>query len=324
MQSDSNIRSCNRTALVTGATGFIGSHLVGLLKDRGYRVHIYSRQSFDQKHQGLVIERDWFEGELADKDKLRSACEGVDVVFHAAGLADSGIEDLEKMTEVNLLGTKSVFSAAALAGVERFIFFSSILAEESLNSAYATSKRSVEQFLTSFQGESSRVVPIILRPANVYGPGMRGNLLTLIKLVRSGVLPSLPQFNGRFSLVSVHDLCRAAIMANEDVSLGSSHQIYTVTDGQVYSLNRIESAVYKHLNQENPRFKLPKAAIHVVASIAKLLNFLGLKRNQVGLRLLENLYEDRPTDKSNRAPIFDFTPTATIESEMAKIISALD
>ena len=168
-------------ALVTGATGFIGSHLVSKLHNEGYAVRVYSRQACRRNTRLRVDPEDWISAELSDEDELASACEGVDVVFHTASIAHS-FADAEEIFAVNVLGSQSVYSAAVDSDARAFVFFSSILAADPEQSDYAKSKWSAEQAVLKAIELNPSTDVLILRPANVYGAGMRGNIRTFIKI----------------------------------------------------------------------------------------------------------------------------------------------
>ena len=317
-------RESNNRVLVTGATGFIGTQLVRSLVEHGYCVRVYSRRPFNAAFCGLVDERDWFKGGLDQQCLLRSACENVDTVFHAAGLANSSFCDLEEFLKVNVEGTKTVFLASADAGVSKFIFFSSILVSETGTSNYAKSKKSAEDFLFSYSSNCHDTSVVVLRPATVYGPGMKNNLVGFMRLVKKGLMPSLPILKRRLPMISAKDLCEAAIFSSEADIPKSKGTAFTVTDGQDYTPNRIEDALYRSLDRGKPRLWIPKSALFFGALCAQVLNVIGITRNQIGLGLYRKLVSDEPKDNEIEFPLQNFLATATLESEMPSIIASLE
>ena len=312
-----------KIVLVTGATGFIGTQLVRSLINHGYCVRVFARQSFDSAFCGLVDECNWIEGELDQQCLLKSACQNVSVVFHVAGLAHSRLGDLEEALKVNVEGTKTVFLAGVDAGVSKFIYFSSILASQPETSHYAKSKRSAEDFLFSHGSNCHDMDVWSVRPATVYGPEMQSNLVGL-RLVKKGLMPLLPLLKRRFKMVSVKDLCEAAIVAAEaDVSQSTS-AVFTVTDGQDYTPNRIEDAVYRSLDRRKPLLRIPKLALYLGAIFAEFLNVFGIIRNSIGLGLYRNLIKDEPESLSRLNFLHNFLATATLESEMPSIIASIE
>jgi len=114
-------------ALITGATGFIGRTVAESASKRGIELRLMMRSDkyIDQvKH--LDYER--VQGDLTDPDSLRKACEGVDVVFHVAALYSMWVRDVDLLLKTNVEGTKAMIRAAMDAGVEKFIYTSSVAA----------------------------------------------------------------------------------------------------------------------------------------------------------------------------------------------------
>tara|TARA_B100000575_G_C23050330_1_gene604626 strand:+ start:217 stop:1182 length:966 start_codon:yes stop_codon:yes gene_type:complete len=312
------------TVLVTGATGFIGSRLVELLRELGFTVKIFSRRSHGLFPRLRVEKKCWYTGDLHDHESLAEALNGVDAVFHAAGLAHSGNTDKDELLRINSLGTDHVYSAAVRAGAKKFIFFSSILASEPKVSAYAASKKSAEQVLLSRGDDSSCTRTVILRPANVYGPGMRGSITTFIRWTRSGFLPTLPRLENTFPLVSVQDLCATAVACAIDNLSTKQVDIFTVTDGERYTATRIEAAIHKFVGREPSKICIPRWLLFTGAKLAHFANISGVKKNQIGPSLYRNLIDSRVATDHHTPPNYHLAPTATFESEIPAIMRALD
>ena len=114
-------------ALVTGGTGFVGSHVARALVEAGHQVRVLHRaQSKLDALRGIAYESAL--GDILDADALRSACEDCDWVFHVAAVADYWRADRHKMFDANVRGTQQVLAAARAAGVRRVIFTSSAAA----------------------------------------------------------------------------------------------------------------------------------------------------------------------------------------------------
>src|SRR3954467_12322228 len=110
--------------LVTGGSGFIGSHVVRLLAERGddLRLTMRPRSRLDNL-KGLEYER--VDADVLDRMAVRKALRGVDRVFHAAGLVSTRPADAERLFQVNVEGTRTVLEEALRAGVERVVYTSS-------------------------------------------------------------------------------------------------------------------------------------------------------------------------------------------------------
>ena len=309
--------------LVTGATGFIGRRLVKLLDDFGYQVRALSRQSYPIESSSSVTKPNWFVGDICNSEIVRTACNGVVAVFHLAGLAHGGSSDDEKIWSTNVEGAAVLKAAATELGVSQLIFFSSVLAGDRESSAYAKSKREAEAILL---GDSHPRIDgalriTILRPANVYGAGMKGNIAGLIKMIESRRLPPLPSLQNRLALISVQDVNAAAVLAA--VCKQKSGMVYTLTDGETYTPCRIEAAIYEALGRKTSRYRTPRVIFLLAALCAQLLNSLGVFKNDLGLRTYASLISDKPRNSETISRELGFEPSATFESALPQIIEEI-
>lgn len=305
---------------MTGATGFIGRTLVPMLQDTGYEVRVFSRASATQDDSLPVAKANWFCGELDDAERLLAACDRVEVVYHLAGIAHTSGVSLDDLLAVNTEGTRNVFTAAAKCGVARFVYLSSILAANPHSSLYAKSKLDAERLLQASVADGRGIRVSIIRPGNVYGVGMQGNLRAFIRLAIGGIIPLLPALSRKFRLVSVHDLCRVLVAQAE--TTGQDIERYTVTDGQAYTVHRIEEAVYQCTRKGRPLWRLPRAFLLAGALAAELVNRSGIKRNTLGMRLYKNLTGESAPEQ-DAAPHYEFEPADTLESEIKQIVDSL-
>ncbi|MBT8146721.1 MAG: SDR family NAD(P)-dependent oxidoreductase [Gammaproteobacteria bacterium] len=314
-----------KKVLVTGAEGFIGSELCRQLADAGYPLVKLSRspaKKSDSETFGNEFATQDFSGDILDRDLLDRAVSGVQVVFHLAGIAHVDGPSAEYLHSVNVKGTTTLTEAAVAAGVEKIIYFSSSLAaaaERNLpeQTAYGRSKYRAEQSLLTITRDTS-LKATVLRPVNVYGSGMKGNLAAMIRLIGRGVLPPLPKTDTQLSLVGVQDLCAAALLAAE--SEQANNKIYSVTDGQVYRLNDIEAAIYQALGRNKPRWHSPRGLYFLAAATAGLLNRLGLVKTSVGTRSYRNLIADNVFSNQQICDELDFNPRQTFYTALPNLV----
>lgn len=192
-----------RTVAVTGATGFIGSHLVQRLVDAGYRVRVLTRRLPVSRIYGArpieaVI------GGLDDADSLGALLRGADAVVHAAGLIKA--PSRAAFFAVNAAGTRQMVEAARAQSTPlRFVLLSSLAAREPQLSAYAASKRAAETAL-SYAGGG--LAWSIIRPPAVYGPGDR-ETLAFFRAAARGLIPAPSSVRARLSMIHVSDLVSA-------------------------------------------------------------------------------------------------------------------
>jgi nucleoside-diphosphate-sugar epimerase len=176
---------------VTGATGFVGRHLVEALAARGARVRCLVRSAADLPQQYAT--RDGTRGNvevavgdlLGDPRSLRSFLEGVDVLVHAAGVTES--PDVRAYDRANVEGTARLLAASAHTGLERLVYLSTIDVTLGLSDPYPRSKAGGEDAVRA------RGLPaIILRPSLVYGPGDTKNMATVLATMRRLHIAPIP------------------------------------------------------------------------------------------------------------------------------------
>ncbi len=105
--------------MVTGGSGVIGSYLLRDFKRYGYSLSSYSRSKPIEDHA------EWIEGDINDRDRLKSACQGHDAVIHLAAVPGPGRATTEELLDLNVMGTVNVIEAAVAAGIKKFVFASS-------------------------------------------------------------------------------------------------------------------------------------------------------------------------------------------------------
>ena len=181
-----------------------------------------------------------------------SVFDGIDVVVHLAGLAHAPAEDSDNslLQEVNVVGTRNLARTAAASGITRFIYLStikvhgeessdrpfSIADEPDPKDAYAVSKLEAERELRKVESETGLEV-VIIRPPLVYGPGVKGNLAALIKLIEVGIPIPTGAINNRRDLISVYNLCECIrTCIDHPDALGRT---FLVCDNESLSINDI-------------------------------------------------------------------------------------
>lgn len=200
---------------LTGATGFIGRHLLAALTARGYRVRVLLRRPVEVPPgaASAVV------GDLTRPINMAAALSDVDAVVHSAGLAHamSGAPEDDYRT-LNTEATARLAQAAERAKVRRFVFLSSIRAQTGATASgivteadeprptdpYGRSKREAEKALAATGLDWAA-----LRPVLVYGPGAKGNLETLLRLARSPYPLPVGGLGAERSLISVESLAAA-------------------------------------------------------------------------------------------------------------------
>ena len=269
-------------ALVTGASGFIGRHLVSTLARRGHDVVCLVRPTSDTRpFEGLPVRL--AVGDLGDPSSLASAVADRDRVFHLAGIVQA--VDEQAFETVNVGGTRNLVEAclSSAPGLERFVFVSSIAAagpnapgkarrEDDAPrpiSAYGRSKLAAEGVVLE---AGARMPVTILRPPNVLGPGSR-ELAGAIRLLRKRIMPEVGDELPRTSLIDVDDLVEAMLLAAEHP--GSVGQTYFVTDGRAYAWPEITAALATELGIRGFTIRVPFGAQVLAARLAEAVSRLS-------------------------------------------------
>jgi UDP-glucose 4-epimerase len=200
---------------LTGATGFIGRHLLKELPKRGYRIRVLLRRPAEvpPEASSAVV------GDIAAPRNMAMALRDVDMVIHSAGLAQgmSGHPE-DDYRSINTEATVALARAAERAGIRRFVFLSSIRAQSgpaadgvlteadapAPTDAYGRSKLAAEQGLAELGLDW-----VALRPVLVYGPGAKGNMASLVELARSRLPLPFGGLKARRSLLSLDNLVAA-------------------------------------------------------------------------------------------------------------------
>ena len=264
---------------MTGATGFIGSHLVEALFQRGAQVRCLVRKTSDlSRLRNLPVEV--IRGDCIDKVSLGEAVKGVDQVFHLAGVTKA----IKETTyfEVNGLGTENLLHACLEhnSRLQKFIYLSSQAAagpcqdggekKESDRctpvSAYGHSKRMGEEFALAHAQE---IPLLILRPSAVYGPRDR-DIYAFFKLLSKRIKLRLSGQDQHVSLCYVQDIVQAILLAAE--SQESSGQIFFLSDGHAYRLEEIGNIFAQAMGIHPVCLRIPGWMIFGIASFSEYLS----------------------------------------------------
>jgi len=241
------------TVAITGATGFLGQHLVSTLLSQGVSVRVLARRdTADMPWSGRV---EIVRGDLADADALARLVAGATSVVHSAGLVAA--RDRAEFLRVNRDGARAVAEAARHhAPGARFILVSSLAAREPGLSPYAASKQAGEDSVRDAYAQAPGQL-VIVRPPAIYGPGDRATLA----LFRAANWPLVPLFGaGRSAVIHATDAAETlARLARGDGAAGA----WALADANPagYSLMEL-TAEAARAQGCNPRFaRLPGPAL---------------------------------------------------------------
>jgi nucleoside-diphosphate-sugar epimerase len=266
-------------ALVTGATGFIGSHLVESLLQKGAHVRCLVRKTSDLKWlRGLSVKLVY--GDCSDRSSLSEAVKNIDWVFHLAGITKA----VQKKTyfEVNALGTENLIRACLEhhPHLKKFIYLSSQAAAGPCQnggkkkesdackpvSPYGQSKRMGEELALT---HSHELPLLILRPCAVYGP-RDNDIYTFFKLLSKKISPCLSGQDQHISLCYVQDIVEAILLAAR--SQEPSGEIFFLSDGHDYRWLEISDILSKAMEVNPMKIRIPQWMMSGVASLSETLS----------------------------------------------------
>jgi len=260
-------------ALVTGATGFVGSHVVEALLERGERVTVLARSAHKaerlvERGARLVV------GDLDDRAALRDAVRDQDTIIHVAGLIAAG--DPAEYDRVNREGTRNVVTAAEETGHPRFVLVSSLAAagpaspgrpldgheEPAPVTAYGRSKLAGEAVL-----RSSALRWVILRPPVVYGP-RDTELLKVFRIARSGIVPVFGSARQELSAVYAPDLALALLhVAEAEQTTGRT---YFACHPEIVTSGSLARTIARALGREARVVPLPAPVVTATLALIGL------------------------------------------------------
>ena len=273
---------------LTGATGFIGQHLLRELPKRGYRLRVLLRRpsTIPIGSASAVV------GDLARPVNMAAALADVEAVIHSAGIAHamSGLPE-DDYRLLNTEATIALARAAQRAGAKRFVFLSSIraqcgpsaadvLTEDSLpqpTDAYGRSKLAAEQGLAQLDLDW-----IALRPVLVYGPGVKGNMAELLRLARGRYPLPLGALTAKRSLLGLDNLVAAVdAVLNAPAPL---RRALIVADPEPFTIPEMVAAMRQGLGRRRGIFSVPPPLVEMA------LRSMG--RSEIYQRLAGSLVAD--------------------------------
>lgn len=299
--------------LVTGATGFVGRELCHTLTAAGFPIRAAVRTTTP----ALAVDEQVKIGDISADTDWSAALEGIDAVAHLAARAhvmrDLADDPLRAFRTVNVAGTERLARSAAARGVRRLVFLSSIKVNGERSShgtsfsdadvpaprePYGISKWEAEQTLQQVAAETG-LESVILRPPLVYGPGVKANFLTLMKLVARGVPLPFAGIDNRRSLIFVGNLTQAVQQCLTHPQ--AANQVFLVSDGDDLSTPELIRRLGAALHRPARLFPAPRLLLKLIASLARQS------------KSLERLTESLTVDASRIGHRLDWTPAYSVE-----------
>jgi nucleoside-diphosphate-sugar epimerase len=302
--------------LVTGASGFVGSALVKDLVSRGIKVRGTLRE---ERRHALACDVSVV-GEIGEHTDWSKALEQVDCVIHSAGRAHVMRDDrsgVDIFRTVNFDGTLRLAEQAAVAGVRRLVFVSSIKVHGdtfegpgALNchssaapeDPYGQSKWDAEEALRSF---STDLEIVVVRPPLVYGHGVKGNFARLIELLRSGVPLPLGSVTNRRALVSLDNLVDLlAVCIDHPRAAGHA---FLVSDGEDLTTPDLLRRLGRAMGRSPRLIPCPEVALRTIGKL------VGKSAE------IDRLVGSLPVDIEHTRHVLDWSPVVSVDEGLARI-----
>jgi nucleoside-diphosphate-sugar epimerase len=278
--------------LVTGATGLLGSHIVERLRLRGAAVRALVRPNSDRSWlatQGV----EFAEGDITDPASLAGACQGCDVVYHAAAkVGDWG--PWEAFQRVTIDGTRNVIDAAIAAGVRRVVHISSISVfgyytkDQTIDETfdvghklyrwayYSRSKLEAERIARAAQ-QAGRIEVAVIRPAWIYGERDRATISRLVAMVRDGKAKILGRGDNRLNVVYAGNVAAAAITA---AGLpGADGEVYNCSNDGVITQQEYFDLLAESLGAPPVKRRVPYGLAYIAGFVLECVGHLLRAKN---------------------------------------------
>ncbi|MBJ7302899.1 MAG: NAD-dependent epimerase/dehydratase family protein [Gemmataceae bacterium] len=324
----------NRTCLITGAGGLVGSSLAEACVKRGYKVKALIRTGSD----GSFLEKLGVEvvrGDLQDKSLPIEATQGVDTVFHcAAKVGDWG--SVDSYRQVNVEGLRKLLDSLNPAQLYKFVHFSSLGVYEARHhhqtdestpppdqhfDGYTQSKMESEKLALQYHKDKGYPI-VVLRPGFIYGPRDRTVLPRLMEKLKTKEVKYIGSSSYAMNNIFVGNLVQAAFLALDNPN--AVGQVFNLTDGEKVSKKRFITTIAKGMNLPTPFF-LP-VPLWLVKLIASSMEKKALKRGaleapkitKANIKFL-GLNLDFSIEKAKR--ILGYAPAKTFDEGMAETLN---
>lgn len=315
-------------AFITGATGFVGSHLVDSLIDKGWEIRCLKRKTssikwFDGKNITFI------EGDLFSNSVLEKAIEDVDFIFHVAGVVKAKSEaDFKKS---NYLATKNLIEICNRVNpnLKKFVHISSQAVcgptpgDEPIDekyipspiTAYARTKLLAEKEVLKYK---DKFPVVIIRPPAVYGP-RDTEIFIYFKTYNIGI-NSIIGFGDKYlSIVYISDLIKGIEQAAE--SKLQSGEIFFICDDKVYNWDEISNVTAKLMNKKAFKIRVPHWVVYTAGAFAEFFGLFSKKPATLNLEKCKDITQKYWTCSNRKAKeLLGFKPEYNLEAGFAETI----
>jgi dihydroflavonol-4-reductase len=300
-------------AFVTGGTGFLGSHLLPRLLQRGYQVHALvrsDRAAAAFEAAGIYPIR----GDIMDVDSMRDGMRDSDVVFHLAGWYKIGARDQSQAEIINVDGTRNVLELAHRLGVPKIIYISTVGVFGDTHGRLVDENYIMppyEEFVTEYDrtkwmAHYEVALPLIRKgapviiviPGVVYGPGDPSLIGNLMRLYYRGLMPAVLGPELILTYTHVDDIAEGLALAAEKGEIGEEY----ILAGPALPLNQMMNLWAYILQRKPPRIQIPARYLrYLMPMVEKINSFIWLPEiiSSDTLNLLDASYAAR-SEKAKR------------------------
>jgi len=304
--------------LLTGATGFVGKRLAGRIDQRGLFGLDCVVRRLGSAQYGKEFVVDGVSAHTDFSEVLSNQQAVVHMAARAHMMVDDALDPLAEYRKVNVEGTLNFARKAAEAGVKRFIFISSIkvngeqtplgqpfFADDvpSPEDFYGISKHEAEQGLHEIAAETGMEV-VIIRPPLVYGPGVKGNFASMIKLIGKSLPLPLGAVHNQRSLVALDNLVDLIVTCIDHPD--AANETFLVSDGEDLSTTQLLQGVAAAMGKPSRLIPVPASLLQFGATL--------LGRKAVAQRLLGSLQ----VDISHTQKCLNWTPPFTVKQGLQR------
>lgn len=316
-----------KKALVTGATGFVGSFMCRELVTHGYKVRILRRASSALTNlEGVAVEE--IEGDLTERDAVIAACKGQDLVFHIGALYRQAKFPDQVYWEVNLEGTRNVLDGAEMHGVSRVLHCSTIGVHSHIanppaderepyapTDLYQETKVAAEKLVLQYVQER-KMDAVVIRPAMIWGP-RDTRFLKMFRGIARRRMPIIGDGKNLTHWILVTDLVRAFRLAGETPT--ARGEVFIIAGERPVTLEYTYQKIAEAFDVRLLPFKIPVWPFQALGSgVEALCRPLGIEP-PIHRRRADFFIKNRAFNCSKAQRMLDFSPTQTFEAEVVLI-----
>lgn len=269
-----------KNILVTGATGFIGQHLVRALLEKNYKVRIFTRDK--NKAKKIFPQAEIVEGSINDKDAINRALKTINIVYHLAAIRHQWGISKKDYQKVNDDFTETLLQYSANHKIEKFIFASSVAVfgwpgkniineknKYKYENSYGFSKILSESLIKKYFNKRG-LKYVIIRPSITYGPNDPAGMITkLTKMIKNKKYFTVGNGKNKVQLCYIDDLIQGFILAMENPE--AINNDFIITSTKPISINDLVQIICQELKINKPKLKIPKIIAYIAAFILETI-----------------------------------------------------